>query len=141
MKKDQNTFSLEELCTLVEMNKRKIRFYMQKGLVDRPEGTGKGAHYTHRHLEQLLIIRKWKSAGLSLDRIQELMIDDDQLSEPVPPPRRKQTGDIEVWSHLYIQDGIELHFESQRSNLTPEQVRALCREIMKQFEKIKSEEK
>ena len=51
--------------TLVEMNKRKIRFYIQKGLIDRPEGTGKGAYYTHRHLEKLLTVRKWKEACLS----------------------------------------------------------------------------
>lgn len=44
------TFTLEELCALVEMDKRKIRFYIQKGLVDRPEGTGKGAYCTHRTL-------------------------------------------------------------------------------------------
>lgn len=144
MKKEQKTFSLEDLCTLVEMSKRKVRFYMQKGLVDRPEGVGKGAFYSHRHLQQLLTIRKWKTAGLSLERIQDLILDSEPSQEeafPIPPPRRKRTGDVEVWSHLYIQDGIELHIEPQRSNLTPEQVRALCQEIVKQFEKIQSEEK
>ena len=144
MKKQlQKTFTLEELCTLVEMNKRKIRFYMQKGLVDRPEGSGKGAYYSHRHLEQLRAIRKWKTAGLSLDRIQELIAGenpDQDSSLPIPPPRRKQTGDIEVWSHLHIQDGVELHIEPHRSGLTPEQVRALCPEVIRQFEKIKSQE-
>ncbi|MCJ7602358.1 MAG: MerR family transcriptional regulator [Desulfobulbaceae bacterium] len=144
MKNTDKTFTLDELCTLVEMNKRKIRFYMQKGMVDRPEGIGKGAYYTHRHLEQLLSVRKWKEAGLSLERIHDLLEDENQAAEPrkpIPPPRARKPGSVEVWSHLHIADGVELHIESQRSGLTPEKVRALCREVLEQFEKIIDEEK
>ena len=144
MKEEQKIFSLDELCTLLEMNKRTIRYYIQHGLVDRPQGTGKGASYTHSHLEQLLAIRKWKDAGLSLERIQELLGDENYNAEPgrlIPPPRPRRAGAIEVWSHLHITDGIELHIEPQRSGLTPEQVRSLCQEIVRQFEKIKTEEK
>ncbi len=143
MNKDQKTFTLDELCVLVEMNKRKIRFYIQKGLVDRPESGGKGAYYTYRHLEQLLSVRKWKEAGLSLERIHELFMDEVVVSgsgKPMPPPRPQKAGSIEVWSHLYIADGLELHIEPQRSGLTPEQVRDLCRETLKQYQNIKAKE-
>jgi DNA-binding transcriptional MerR regulator len=143
MKNDNRTFSLDELCVLVEMNKRKVRFYIQKGLLDRPDGTGKGAFYTHQHLEQLLAIRKWKDAGLSLERIQEILGDaqQDALSgSPVPPPRVRRTGSVEVWSHLFIVDGVELHIEPQRSGLAPEQVRALCKAILQAYEKIQTGE-
>lgn len=143
MKNEQKKFTLETLCTLVEMNKRKIRFYIQKGLVDRPKGTGKGAYYTHRHLEQLLTVRKWKEAGLSLDRIRELLGEENHATQPgrpIPPPRPRKAGSVEVWSHLHIVDGVELHIEPQRSGLTPEQVRALCRVIVRQYEKIKAED-
>ena len=142
MKSKQKIFSLDELCILVEMNKRKIRFYIQKGLVDRPEGTGKGASYSHRHLEQLLTVRKWKEAGVSLERIQELRCDENKGAEAgraIPPPRPKKSGSIEVWSHLHIVDGLELHIEPQRSGLTPEQARALCRAVVEQYKKIKAE--
>lgn len=141
MKNNGKTFSLEELCSLVDMSKRKIRFYIQKGLVDSPKGTGKGAYYTHRNLEQLLTIRKWKEAGLTLERIQELLESESQETDsgtPVPPPRLKQPGSIEVWSHLLISDGIELHIEPNRSGLTPAQIRTLNRSILAQFEKIKT---
>lgn len=143
MKDENKTFMLENLCALVEMNKRKVRFYIQKGLVDRPEGTGKGAHYTHRHLEQLLTIRKWKEAGLSLDRIEELLGEENQDNgsvKPLPPPRPRKPGSVEVWSHLHIRDGVELHIEPQRSGMNPDQIRALCHAIIEQFEKMKREE-
>lgn len=137
-------FSIDELCALVEMNKRKIRFYIQKGLIDRPEGTGKGAFYTYQHIEQLLAIRKWKEAGLTLERIQELLDDEQQTAagdKPVPPPRAKKTGSIEVWSHLHIADGLELHIEPQRSGLSPEQLRALCRAILIEYQNIQAGDK
>jgi DNA-binding transcriptional MerR regulator len=139
MKHDNRTFTLDELCALVEMNKRKIRFYIQKGLLPRPKGTGKGAFYTHRHLEQLLVIRKWKEAGLSLERIQEVIEDEQQLAEPtkpVPPPRTRKPGTVEVWSHLIIADGVELHIEPQRSGLSPVQIRALCTAILQEYETL-----
>lgn len=143
MKRERKKFSLEELCTLVEMTKRKIRFYIQKGLVDRPEGVGKGAYYLHRHLEQLLAVRKWKEAGLSLERIQELLGDERKAAEtgkPIPPPGPRRPGSVEVWSHLHIADGVELHIEPQRAGVTPEKVRALCRAVVEQYGRIKAEE-
>lgn len=144
MKKHGLQFTLDELCALVEMNKRKVRYYIQKGLVDRPEGSGKGAFYAHRHVEQLLTIRKWKDAGLSLERIQELLgrepQEEDASDRLVPPPRPKKPGSVEVWSHLYIADGVDLHIEPQRSGLTPEQVRALCQAIMHAYKQIQAEE-
>ena len=62
------TFALDELATLADLPRRTVRYYIQIGLVDRPEGAARGAFYTRRHLEQLLLVRKWQLAGLSLER-------------------------------------------------------------------------
>ena len=61
------TYSLDELCTLSELPKRTVRYYIQLGLVDRPVGETRAAHYSVRQLEQLLLIRKWSQAGVSLE--------------------------------------------------------------------------
>ena len=125
------------------MNKRSVRFYIQKGLVDRPEGSGKGSRYTHRHLEQLLTIRKWKDAGISLERIREIIEAESGTSpgyKPLPPPRARIEGTVEVWSHLYIADGVELSIEPKRSGLSPEEVRLLFRDIIKRYKSNKERE-
>ena len=143
MKNEGKKFTIDEICALVEMNKRTVRYYIQKGLVDRPEGAGKGAYYSHSHLEQLLAIRKWKAAGLSLDRIQDILSGEKEggtNDKPLPPPLSKKQGSVEVWSHMHVEDGIELHIEPNRAGLSPEQVRALFREIMNLYKKIKEEE-
>jgi DNA-binding transcriptional MerR regulator len=142
MKNEAKKFTIDEICALVEMNKRTVRYYIQKGLVERPEGVGKGAYYSHAHLEQLLAIRKWKAAGLSLDRIQDILAgekDGSTSDQPVPPPLSKKQGTVEVWSHMLIGDGIELHIEPRRAGLNPDQVRTLFREIMNLQKKIREE--
>lgn len=142
MKNEAKKFTIDEICTLVEMNKRTVRYYIQKGLVDRPEGVGKGAFYSHAHLEQLLAIRKWKAAGLSLDRIQDILAGEKgggYSDKPLPPPLSRKLGAVEVWSHMHVSDGIELHIEPRRAGLSPEQVRALFREVMNLSKKIREE--
>lgn len=139
MIRQEKKFTIDELCSLAGMNKRKVRYYIQKGLVDRPEGTGKGAYYTRTQLEQLLGIRKWKDAGLSLERIQEILAGEKNAykpGKPVPPPRMKKQGSVEVWSHLYVDDGVELHIEPNRAGLEPDQVNDLFREVIKLYKTI-----
>ena len=120
------TYSLDELCTLVELPKRTVRYYIQLGLVDRPVGETRAAHYSSRQLEQLLTIRKWSQAGVSLERIREL------LSGEMPPvPARPRTsGTVEVWSHLVVADGIEITLEPGRAGLTTEQARAFFKGVL-----------
>ncbi len=120
------SYSLDELCTLVEMPKRTVRYYIQNGLVDRPEGLNRGARYTTTHVEKLLFIRKWQDAGLSLDRIRELLA---SPSGDLPPPRRRGPGTVEVWSHLVVADGLEVHVEPSQAGLSPEQVREFLRQV------------
>lgn len=137
---EHRTFTINELCSLVGMNRRTVRYYIQQGLLDRPQGTGKGAWYTRDHLQQLLAIAKWKSAGLSLDRIQELVSGGEE-GELIPPPRPRQPGSVEVRSHVLLADGLELQVDVERAKLTPEQLRALARIIMQSYQEIVKEEK
>ena len=120
------TYSLDELCTLSELPKRTVRYYIQLGLVDRPVGETRAAHYDGRHLEQLLLIRKWSQAGVSLERIRELLSGE----APPVPPRPRAAGTVEVWSHLVVADGIEITLEPSRAGLTTEQARAFFQGVL-----------
>jgi DNA-binding transcriptional MerR regulator len=132
-------FTLDEIAALAELPRRTVRYYIQIGLVDRPHGVGKGAYYTQHHVEQLLLIRKWQLAGLSLERIGELL--KNQAAGPLPPAPRRP-GTVEVWSHLVVADGVELALEPGRAGLTPEQVRAFFRAVAQAYAQVQeSEEK
>jgi len=134
---ESKTFSLDEIAALTELPRRTVRYYIQSGLIDRPQGVGKGAYYTQHHVEQLLLVRKWQLAGLSLERIGELL--KQQTAGPLPPTPRRP-GTVEVWSHLVVADGIELTLEPGRAGLTPEQVRAFFRAVTEAYAKIHEDE-
>ncbi len=128
------TFNFEELCATVDMPARKVRYYIQLGLVDRPDGLNRGAKYTTRHVEQLLSIRKWQSAGLSLERIRELL-----HGEPEGlPPRKQQPGSVEVWTRLLVAPGIELNVEAGTAGLSPEMLRSFFRQVMVAYQETRN---
>ena len=130
------THSLDELATLVDLPERTVRYYIQLGLVDRPEGETRAARYGPRHVEQLLQIRKWSDAGVSLERIRELLSGE----APPVPPRPRAAGTVEVWSHLVVADGIELVIEPTRAGLSPAAARTLCAGVMDLYQRIREQE-
>jgi len=136
---ENRVFTLSELATLVELPRRTVRYYIQIGLLRPPEGAGRAARYTTQHLDTLLEIRKWQQAGLSLERIRELLRGEDDSA--VPPPRPRQRGTVEVWSHIVIDTGIELNIEPGQAGLTPEEVRELTQGVMVLYEQIRNDNK
>ena len=132
---DTKKFTFEELCNLSGLSSRTLRYYMQIGLVDKPIGNTRGAHYLSFHLEKILRIKQLSDSGISLERIKEVL-----SGEPLPVPERpKRPGHIEVRSHLYIADGIELQVSPEQADLTPEELRKLVKSVMAAFEQIKKD--
>jgi DNA-binding transcriptional MerR regulator len=128
------SFSLDELCALTDLSKRTVRYYVQLGLVNRPEGETRAAKYSPQHLEQLLLIKKWTAAGVSLDRIRELL-----QGGPAPvPDRGRRPGSLEVCSHLHVAEGIELVIEPTRAGLSPEQLRSFVRSVLQAYEALQN---
>ena len=132
----EQEFSITELCTLADLSARTVRFYIQQGLVSRPTGEKKGAKYNKAHLDQLLSIKKWQAAGLSLERIRELLVEPDANQVPLRP---KWPGMVEVWSRIHIADGVELNIEPNRAGLAPEELRAFLRQVMEIYETLTKE--
>lgn len=130
----QPSLSFDELCTAVDLPSRKVRYYIQLGVVDRPDGTTRWAKYTTRHVEQLLSIKKWQAAGLSLERIRELLHGEPDDT----PPKRQSAGSIEVWSRLTVAQGIELNIEACASGLSPEELRMFFRKVMAAYQETKN---
>lgn len=126
-------YSIDELSTLAGLTPRTVRYYIAEGLLERPVGEKRGAHYLPSHLERLLLIRRWSDAGLSLERMRELL---DGAAED-PPPRAVRAGSVEVWSRVTLADGLELQIEPGRAGLSPEQLRALVREVTAAYRRVR----
>ena len=129
-------YPLAELCVLADLPPRTVRYYVQIGLVDRPQGETRAARYGSKHLEQLLLIKKWTAAGVSLERIRELL----HGGQPPVPPRERAIGSVSVCSHLSVADGIEVVIDPQRAGLSPEAVRQFIKGVMTAFKVAQGEE-
>ena len=50
--------------------------------------------------------------------------------------RKRKPGSIEVKSHLFISPGIELQISPEEAGMSPDQIRALVRELMNASKKV-----
>jgi DNA-binding transcriptional MerR regulator len=126
-------YSIHDLAALASVPTRTVRFYIAQGLMDRPHGAKRGAWYEERHLQQLLLIRRWTDAGLSLDRVRELQAGSPEEA----PPRPVKPGTVEVWSRVTLTDGVELQVEPGRAGMTPEQVRTFIQDVTAAYRRVR----
>ena len=121
--KDRARYSIGELAKLGGVSRRTVRYYVQRGLLAAPTGLGRGRHYTQRHLDDLIRVRRLQEAGHPLAEIGARLA---APSEPAGHPRdplADAIGEaIEVpapssyssWTRIEITDGIELHLRDTR---------------------------
>ncbi|NLW82268.1 MAG: MerR family transcriptional regulator [Desulfovibrionales bacterium] len=127
MSSQDNKLTIDEVSGLTSVSPRTIRFYIQRGLVDRPVGQRKAAHYTRDHVRQLLEIEKWKAAGVSLEAIRGIMAG-GQAGSGMPDPARRP-GEIHLCSKVWLAPGLELHLDPAELRLDAEQLRRLAGKI------------
>ena len=140
MSQEGDRIGIDELCALVDMPRRTVRYYIQERLVDRPAGAKRGAYYTKRHVEQLMTIRTWQRAGLSLERIRELVSGGGEASSPLPPPRARRPGDVTLRTHVTLAPGVELVVDPREAGLGAEAVRKIVRRAASLVEQIREED-
>ena len=132
-KQDDPTYSIHDLAQHTDLAIRTVRYYVQIGLVDRPEGETRAARYSQRQLDQLVQIKRWTQAGVSLDRIRQMLQGDEG---ELPPPKR-QPGTIEVRTHVVINDGIDVVIDPSRAGLGTDQMRELLKKILQAYEDVR----
>ena len=136
MERTPQTYTADELAAHAGIPRRTIRYYIELGLVDRPIGETRAAHYTWQHLQQLLEIKKYTEQGFSLERVRDLLT---QRAEPPVAAQATRPGDIAVKSHVTLAPGLELVIEPGRASLTPEQLRRLARDTLAAYERALKE--
>ena len=63
-------YSIGELAELGRVSRRTVHFYVQQGLIDPPEGRGRGSYYAAPHLEQQHLVLAVQPYGLTPGRPQ-----------------------------------------------------------------------
>lgn len=131
---EPKTYSLQALSLAVDIPLRTIRFYITKGLVDRPQGARKTAVYTEKHAEQLITIKQLSSTGMTLEGIAKVLQGETQAPEHkvIQPVQMRVLQQINIWQ------GVDITIDALQADLTTEQIRSLATLIQKTVKEYQS---
>ena len=118
---DERCYGIKALAELGGVTRRTVRYYVQRGLLPTPLGTGRGPHYTPAHLERLIHIRKLQEAGVPMAEIAAQLDGVPQMpvSAPEALPERS------TWMRFVLADGVELHVRAGAASFQSSQLACL----------------
>ncbi len=73
-------YNIDSLASLSGVSRRTIHYYIQRGVLEPPEGGGRGAFYTGRHLRALKRIQALAAQGVPLFYMKEALEQADRAS-------------------------------------------------------------
>src|SRR5262245_2626455 len=143
--RDECCYGIADLAERGGVTRRTVRYYVQRGLLPAPLGTGRGPHYTPAHLERLIHIRQLQESGVPLGEIAARLNGTLQtpVSAPGAPPEwstslhassphvlSERSGPLnwaalptqsqgETWRRFVLADGVELHVRTDAMHIQP----------------------
>ena len=116
--RDERCYRIEELAELGGVTRRTVRYYVQRGLLPTPLGTGRGPHYTQAHLERLIHIRQLQETGVPLAEITAQLDGVPRMPVSVPEALPERS----TWMRFVLADGVELHVRAGAASFQPSQL-------------------
>lgn len=115
-----DAYTIGEIAELGGVSRRTVRYYVQEGLIPKPGGLGRGAHYRKEHLEALLRVKAMQERGLLLEEIRLALASGKPpvLAAVSPVPRSH-------WSRIEVLPGLEIHVGSEYQIPPPAKLREL----------------
>lgn len=107
-------YKVSELAEKAGVTKRTIHYYISKGLLLPPEGTGINSLYNDEHLERILLIKKLQAEYMPLNKIREYILENPK--EKVRKNAKEVKAKIinkeerEVYIKENICDIFEIHY-------------------------------
>ena len=68
-------YKVSELADKAGVTKRTIHYYISKGLLIPPEGSGVNSLYNDEHLQRILLIKKLQAEYMPLNKIREYILE------------------------------------------------------------------
>ena len=104
-------YNVDALAKKAGVTRRTIHYYLQRGLLPRPEGAGRGYYYTEAHVERLRQIQEWREQGVPLENMKAYFSAAPSRQIPAAPPHSVSAKPtVTHWSRLNIDAEIEIHF-------------------------------
>lgn len=110
-------YKVSELAEKAVVTKRTIHYYISKGLLLPPEGTGINSLYNDEHLERILLIKKLQAKYMPLNKIREYILENPK--EKVHKNAKEMKAKVinkeerEVYIRENICDVFEIHYSKE----------------------------
>ena len=94
-------YKVSELADKAGVTKRTIHYYISKGLLLPPEGSGVNSLYNDEHLQRILLIKKLQSEYMPLNKIREYILEN--------PTEKVQKNTKEIKTKIARDEGQEIY--------------------------------
>jgi len=142
-------FNIDTLARRAGLTRRTVRYYVQRGLLEPPQGGGRGSYYTEEHLRRLERIRAWAEQGVPLLYMKALLEKGmEPAGEPAGEPAQTQADSpakgvaaeqaAVPYERMVLADGVELHVRRgalPQWRLSPERLERVRKLLMDQEER------
>ena len=122
-------YKISEIAEKAGVTKRTIHYYISKGLLLPPEGSGVNSIYNDEHLERLLLIKKLQEKYMPLNKIREHI-----LENPKEKVEEKIEGNTEA--EVYIRENVCNIFEIHYTKENGEKYKHIIENVKKYVEKM-----
>ena len=130
-------YKISELADRAGVTKRTIHYYISKGLLFPPEGTGVNSLYNDDHLERILLIKKLQAEYMPLNKIRDYILENpnEKVENAIKKPKEKviiNDDDKDVYIRENVCDIFEMHYSKENA----EKYKHVIENVKKYVEKM-----
>lgn len=129
-------YKVSELAEKAGVTKRTIHYYISKGLLLPPEGTGINSLYNDEHLERILLIKKLQAEYMPLNKIREYILENPKEKVRKSAKEMKAKVINKEEKEVYIRENICDVFEIHYSKENEEKYGYIIENVKKYVEKM-----
>ncbi len=110
-------YKVSELAEKAGVTKRTIHYYISKGLLLPPEGSGVNSLYNDEHLQRIQLIKKLQAEYMPLNKIREYILENPTEKIPQKAKEIKTTIARKEGQEVYIRENVcdifEIHYTEE----------------------------
>lgn len=110
-------YKVSELADKAGGTKRTIHYYISKGLLLPPEGSGVNSLYNDEHLQRILLIKKLQAEYMPLNKIREYILENPTEKVQKQAKEIKTKIAREEGQEIYIRENVcdvfEMHYSKE----------------------------
>lgn len=132
-------YKVSELGQKAGVTKRTIHYYISKGLLMPPSGSGVGSTYDDSHLERILLIKELQAKYMPLNKIREYILEGGATTESPKLSTKQETREIikaNSDQEIYIKENICNIFDIHYSQENAQKYKYIIENVKKYVEKM-----